>query len=117
MNTVVTNLFNQYRELTGSADAAASLVLADLSLSKQTQEPTERDTLTPRGVAKQLAVSPATVIEWIRSGQLKAANIATGSRPRFVINPEDLATFLDNRQPVPPPPRRRNRPQTTSKRF
>jgi transposase len=113
MNAAIVSLFQQYRELTGDASAAAALTVLEL----QNKQPTERDTFGPRDVAKRLSVSPATVIEWIRSGQLKAANIATGPRPRFVIKPEDLATFLDNRQPMPPAPRRRHRPQTTSKRF
>jgi excisionase family DNA binding protein len=56
-------------------------------------------TLTPPEVAKQLGADPATVINWIRSGQLKASNLATGARPRYVIRPEDLDKFLGSRQP------------------
>lgn len=56
--------------------------------------------LTPPEIAKQLGADPATVIQWIRSGQLKASNLATGQRPRYVIQPSDLEAFLKARQPV-----------------
>ncbi len=106
--------YNNWLSKTGDPRAAATMVLAEVQSSER--QTNERDTLNPRDVAKKLSVSPATVIEWIRSGQLKAANIATGPRPRFVIKPDDLTTFLDNRQPIPPVARR-HRPRTTSKRF
>jgi len=54
--------------------------------------------LTPPEIAKQLGADPATVIQWIRSGQLKASNLATGHRPRFVVQPVDLQAFLKARQ-------------------
>lgn len=87
--------YQYYLSITGEATAAAVLVLAEIS--KPTS--TERTVLTPPEVAKQLGADPATVINWIRSGQLKASNLATGHRPRFVIRPEDLDRFLDSRRP------------------
>ena len=54
--------------------------------------------LTPPEIAKQLGADPATVIQWIRSGQLKASNLATGHRPRYVVQPADLEAFLKARQ-------------------
>ena len=54
--------------------------------------------LTPPEIAKQLGADPATVLGWIRSGQLKASNLATGHRPRFVVQPFDLDAFLKARQ-------------------
>lgn len=59
--------------------------------------------LTPAAVGKQVGASPETVIGWIRSGKLKAANLSKGVRPRYVIEPDDLAAFLKTQQPSPPP--------------
>jgi excisionase family DNA binding protein len=58
--------------------------------------------LNPEEIAKQLRVSHDTVLEWIRRGQLKASNLASGSRPRYVVTPDELAAFLKSRQPEPP---------------
>lgn len=67
--------------------------------------------LKPTDVAKLLSVSPATVIDWIRTNQLKASNLASGNRPRYAIRREDLDAFLKMRQPEPPVRRsKRNRP-------
>lgn len=70
----------------------------------------------PEEIAKQLRVSHDTVLDWIRSGQLKAANLASGPRPRYVVTPDDLAAFLKSRQPEPPRPRTRRprKPPTDS---
>ena len=62
----------------------------------------DTDTLTPPDVAKRLGVKPATVIGWIKSGQLKGSNIGKGSRPRYRVTPDDLAAFLKSRQSEPP---------------
>jgi hypothetical protein len=62
-------------------------------------EPVREKLLTPPQVAEQLGSDPATIINWIRSGQHRASNLATGSRPRFVIQPSDLDAFLRARQP------------------
>jgi hypothetical protein len=85
--------YAHYLELTGDPAAAATLVLA-----ASQREPLPTIT-TPPQVAKQLGADPATVINWIRSGQLKASNLASGSRPRFVIQAADLDAFLRSRQP------------------
>jgi hypothetical protein len=58
-------------------------------------------------VAKELRVSPDTVLHWVRTKQLTAANIATGSRPRWIIKRSDLDVFLTSRQPEPAATRRR----------
>ena len=57
-----------------------------------------RIVLTPPEVAKQLGVAPETVIEWIKTGFLRASNLATGKRPRYVVRPGDLDDFLVSRQ-------------------
>lgn len=53
---------------------------------------------TPKQVGEILGSAPETVIRWIREGQLKASNLATGSRPRFVVRPADIDDFLIRRQ-------------------
>ena len=50
--------------------------------------------LNPPQIAKELRVSPDTVLGWINTKQLKAANVATGNRPRYKIRRYDLDRFL-----------------------
>lgn len=72
--------------------------------------------LSPCAVARQLGVRDATVYQWIRTGELPAANLAVriGGRPRFKIDPADLAEFLARRQTasvaLPKPIRRQRQP-------
>lgn len=73
-------------------------VTVNVGCSCEGQGGSDRSILTPPEVGKMLGADPATVINWIRSGQLKASNLATGARPRFVIRPADLDRFLDSRQ-------------------
>jgi len=67
--------------------------------------------LTPPQVAARLGVDPSKVLGWIRSGELRAANIATrrGGRARWVISELDLAAFLAARAAVPRLPQQRQR--------
>lgn len=68
------------------------------------------DVLDPPDVARLMECSPDTVREWIRSGQLRASNVASGNRPRWKIKRSDLETFLQTRQANPAPaPRERRR--------
>ena len=73
--------------------------------------------LTPPEVAKQLRCRASQVLTWIRSGQLKAANLSKGSRPRYRVTPDDLAAFLKSRQPEPPKARARRAISNKPKRF
>ena len=80
--------------------------------------------LIPREVAKLLKVSPDTVLNWIRTGQLKAYNVASlnSSRPSYRVDPEALEQFKRLRQVLPPPPKQRRRKprygsDTTFKRY
>ena len=52
--------------------------------------------MSPPAVADQLGVKPSKVIGWIERGELRAANLADrlGKRPRYRIDPADLADFL-----------------------
>jgi excisionase family DNA binding protein len=55
------------------------------------------EVLDPPEVARLVGCSPDTVRDWIRSGQLRAANVARGSRPLWKIQRDDLDTFLESR--------------------
>lgn len=56
-------------------------------------------------LAKILRVSPDKIRGWIRSGNLKAINIAStlAGKPRFVILPKHLEEFEQTRTTGPPP--------------
>lgn len=55
--------------------------------------------LTPPLLAAQWGVSPDKILSWIRSGELRAINAATSSvgRPRYLIDPQDVAAFENRR--------------------
>lgn len=55
--------------------------------------------LTPPAVARQLGVDPSKVIAWLRRGELVGVNVAdrVGGRPRYRVDPEQLALFLQRR--------------------
>jgi hypothetical protein len=69
--------------------------------------------LTPPQIAKQLAVDTKKVIKhWIKSGELKAVNVASaaGGRPRYRVDPAELARFLLSRSTtIAPKPKRKAR--------
>jgi excisionase family DNA binding protein len=75
-----------------------------------------RRRLSPGDVAEELGLDIRKVLAWIRSGELRAANVATrldGRKPRWRIAQADLETFLAARTagPTPKPaPRRRSDP-------
>ena len=79
--------------------------------------PETKTVLTPPEIAEQLTTAPETVIGWIKSGQLKGANLATDHRPRYVVEPDDLAAFLTSRQPQPPATRKVKAQQSGYRRF
>lgn len=60
-------------------------------------EPRITETLTVPEAAKELKTSEDTIRAWINSGQLKASNLGT-ERPRYVIQRQDLNTFLASRR-------------------
>lgn len=64
--------------------------------------------LSPADVANMMGVSEDKVNGWCGVGQLKAANVNDGNRPRWVITRENLNDFLESRQrePVTSAPRR-----------
>jgi len=68
--------------------------------------------LTPPELAKRLGVSPEKILAWIASGELPAVNVALrlGGRPRWRIDPADVADFERRRSAQPVPRRSRKRP-------
>lgn len=71
----------------------------------------ERTKLTPPEVARQWGVSIDKVLTWIRSGELRAVNLATrlSGRPRYRIDINDLRDFEQRRSVIPPSPPHRTR--------
>jgi excisionase family DNA binding protein len=71
--------------------------------------------LSPPQIAQVVGVTPEKIIAMIRSGELRAIDVATrGSRrPRFRVTPEDLDAWARGREavptPSPPAPRRGRR--------
>lgn len=71
--------------------------------------------LTPPQIARLWKVRKETVINWIKTGRLKASNIGRKSRARFKIHRDDLEAFRRGvqvekptpapRRKIPPPPR------------
>jgi len=59
--------------------------------------------LTPPQIAERYGVSPDKVLGWIRTGELRALNVATrlGGRPRYSVDEEDLVAFEKRRQVQP----------------
>ena len=66
-------------------------------------QPIEPRKLTPPQLARRLGVGPDKVLNWIRTGELRAINAATkpNGRPRYLIDIEDLRAF-ENRRAVTP---------------
>jgi excisionase family DNA binding protein len=76
--------------------------------------------LTPPEVARHLRVNADKVLAWIRSGELRAVNVATGlaGRPRWRVSLADLKAFIARRSARPAPaPRRRKRPAEVIEYF
>jgi Uma2 family endonuclease len=60
--------------------------------------------LTPPELAKQWGVDVAKILHWVKSGELKAINIATdrNGRARYAIDVADIAIFEASRSVQPP---------------
>jgi len=84
----------------------------------------QRKKLSPPQVAKVWGVSAAKVVGFIKSGELRATNLATdlNGRPRYVVDLDDIARFEEARQVVPqsesaPQSRLRRKPTPGVKEF
>jgi excisionase family DNA binding protein len=74
--------------------------------------------MTVQQVAEQLQLSEDSVLSLIRSGRLPASNVGAGAvRPRWRIDPETLAEFLDSRRATAQPPTRRRKRATAAVEF
>lgn len=71
--------------------------------------PARRVTYPPRRklsvpmVARQIGVADQKVLKWIKTGELRAVNLATSphNRPRYSIDVDDLEAFERSRQVIP----------------
>ena len=61
---------------------------------------TAPELLTTTEVAERCRVKRATVIGWIKSGQLDAINVATGNRtlPLYRVTADDLNAWVEARR-------------------
>lgn len=67
--------------------------------------------LTPPEIAKGLGVDVHTVLAWIKSGQLTARRLGSGTvRPRFRVAQSALDAFLRSRETSAPSRPKRRRP-------
>jgi excisionase family DNA binding protein len=76
--------------------------------------------LTPPQLARRLGVKPDKILTWIRTGELRAVNLATrrDGRPRWLIDEADIAVFEASRQAQPGRARqRRARPSSVKNYF
>lgn len=93
------------------AEAGIRLVAIDDAwkpwLKEQPQAQPAGDVLSVPEAARELKTSEDTIRGWVNSRQLKASNVATGRRPRYLIKREDLDAFLRSRQKEPLPRRTR----------
>ena len=77
--------------------------------------------LSPPQVAQRFGVAPEKILAWIHSGELRAIDVATrrGGRPRYRVDPADLALFVRKRTVGTPTPatRRIRKPPTNVIEF
>jgi hypothetical protein len=74
----------------------------------------QRTKLTPPELARHWGVSADKILSWIKSGELRATNLATSrtGRPRWKIDLGDALAFEEQRAAAPSPPRRRRKRMT-----
>jgi len=82
----------------------------------------EKTKVSVPALAKEWGVSTAKIAAFIKSGELRAINIATtaGQRPRYLIDRADIARFEQSRAVVPsmaPVARRLRRPAASHREY
>ena len=73
-------------------------------------------TLTVRDVCEHFGVGEHTVLQWIRTGELRSINVGRkpgAKKPRWRITESALDAFEQLRTPTPPMPRTRRRKRQT----
>ena len=74
--------------------------------------------MTAPEAARVLRVKPDRLRGWIEAGELPAANLGDGSRPRYRISRPDLLLFLERRAAARPAPvRERHQQKTKTERW
>jgi excisionase family DNA binding protein len=58
---------------------------------------TPRLAFSPTELAKSLRVSRGRIMQWIKSGRLRAVNISDATRPSYRVEADALREFLDSR--------------------
>jgi len=115
MNATVYTIFREYLEKTSQdRSAAAALTLADvMQEARDAASPSSPPTpaagqpLTLPEVARHLRVRPNKVLGWVRSGELRAYDVTArqgGRRPKYRVDPDDLAAFTQRRAVASAPP-------------
>jgi excisionase family DNA binding protein len=105
MNDTVMQHYAEYLQETGDKAAAASLTLAAVMTEQGRGAPSPvEQPMTVSEVARLLRVKPQTVLTWIHSGDMTAANVAprSGGPPRYRVTPTDLAAFNRDRAATTP---------------
>src|SRR5262249_40099423 len=74
------------------------------NMSSATTIPPERTKLTPPELARRWGVAVEKILQWIRTGELRATNFASSlalKRPRWKIDMADALAFEQHRAAVP----------------
>jgi excisionase family DNA binding protein len=110
-DTVLQDFAEAVHLVNGDRAAAANLALASAlrdehGSSERLPTASAGRPMTVPEVAKFLRVRPNKVLAWIRSGRLRAYNVAEreNGRPKYRVDPDDLRAFQQKRaitQPVP----------------
>ena len=93
--------------------AAFAEIVATKNGREHSVQRERRSKVTPPQLARRWGVSRDKVLAWIRSGELRAINVANGAadRPRYLIDAKDVALFEARRaeKPMPKTGRRERR--------
>lgn len=95
MNPTITKLYNEYRDLTGSAEAAATLVLAQQFQSSGLSE-RQPESLSVEQAAHRLGVSRGIVYRLCQDGLMPHNKVGK----RITITPEHLAEYQSSPSPA-----------------
>lgn len=112
----LTELYQTSRRFRSSVTTRDALAYLSDCLKGLPKE--KADSYTPPQAARILGVNPDKVLNWIRSGELRASNLAKrqGGRPKYRIAEEDLQAFK-NRRAVQPRTKPQRRPAWNGKTY
>ena len=78
-------------------------------MSKKETETVVKEFWSPNQLARRINRDPATILSWIRSGELPASNLGKGKLPRWLITESDFQAFLKSKVTPPSSNKRRSR--------